>query len=144
MDHFNEWMISSSLEAALNDLHAGQPSCPDAVKDDECVFCEIVAGRAPQTRVWEGSDAIAIRPRPAPINEGHLLIIPRRHVADAAEDPALFGRMAAWAAYLSLGNAKQFNIYTSAGADASQTVFHLHVHLVPREKGDGVTLARTD
>lgn len=141
MDHVNEWMISSSLEAALNDLHRGAPSCPDAADANECVFCAIVAGHAPQTRVWEGPDAIAIRPRPNPINDGHLLIIPRRHVGDAAEDPALFGRMSAWAAYLAIGT-KHFNIYTSTGACASQTVFHLHVHLVPREDGDGVALAR--
>lgn len=142
MHDVNEWMISTSMEAVAA-LNAGAPSCPDAAGTAACVFCEIVAGRAPQTRVWEGADAIAIRPRPEPLNEGHLLIIPRRHVTDAAEDPHLFGRMAAWAAFLAIGT-KHFNIYTSAGAEASQTVFHLHVHLVPRAKGDGIALARTD
>lgn len=142
MDHVNDRLISGALEAVLNDLHAGQPSCPDAVDPNECIFCTIVAGRAPQTRVWESDDAIAIVPRPTPITDGHLLIIPRRHVVHAAEDPALFGRMATWAAYLAIGK-KDFNIYTSAGRYASQSVFHLHVHLVPRTPGDGVVLAGT-
>lgn len=139
---FNERLTSSALEAALNGLHASRSSCPDAgVAAPECVFCDIVAGRAEQNRVWEGTDAIAITPRPNPKNDGHLLIIPRRHVVHAAEDPALFGRMAAWAAYLAVG-IKHFNIYTSAGEHASQTVFHLHVHLIPREENDGIVLAQ--
>lgn len=140
----HERLTSGALEAALNGLHAGPSWCPDTAPMDApaCIFCAIVAGRAEQTRVWEGADAIAIRPRPNPKNDGHLLIIPKRHVAHAAEDPALFGRMAAWAAFLAIGT-KHFNIYTSAGSHASQTVFHLHVHLIPREADDGIVLAQT-
>lgn len=140
---FNERMTSGALEAALNGLHTSQPSCPEAsVPASGCIFCDIVADRAEHTLVWAGRDAIAIKPRPNPKNDGHLLIIPKRHVVHAAEDPALFGRMAAWAAYLAIG-IKHFNIYTSAGEHASQTVFHLHVHLIPRAESDGIVLAQT-
>jgi histidine triad (HIT) family protein len=135
--------ITRALDGAVTGLHQKAPSCPDSVNPNACVFCDIVANRAPQERVWESEDAIAIRPRPAPINDGHLLIIPRVHVADARKDPALFGRMAAWAAYLSVSSRQDCNIYTSCGADASQTIMHMHVHLVPRFAGDGIALAST-
>lgn len=138
-----EPFISRALDAAIAALHASRPSCPDRVDPHGCVFCDIVAERAPQERVWNSPDAIAIRPHPAPINDGHLLIIPRVHVRDARQDPALFGRMAAWAAYLALTVKEDFNIYTSCGPDASQTIMHMHVHLVPRTAGDGVALACT-
>lgn len=139
----HEPFISRALDAAITGLHTTAMSCPDRADPNACVFCEIVADRAPQERVWESPDAIAIRPRPAPVNDGHLLIIPRVHVKDARQDPALFGRMAAWAAYLAVTIKEDFNIYTSCGPNASQTVFHLHVHLVPREEDDGVALAVT-
>lgn len=135
-----EPFISRALDAAVNALHASRQPCPDTTGSEGCIFCDIVAERAPQERVWESLDAIAIRPWPAPINDGHLLIIPRVHVADARKDPALFGRMAAWAAYLAVGT-QDCNIYTSCGKHASQTIFHMHVHLVPREEDDGVALA---
>jgi histidine triad (HIT) family protein len=136
-----EPFISRALDAALTGLHAAKASCPEQVDPNGCVFCDIVAERAPQDRVWESPDAIAIRPL-GPINDGHLLIIPRVHVADARRNPALFGRMATWAAYIAPSN-KDCNIYTSCGPHASQTVFHLHVHIVPREEYDGVALAVT-
>lgn len=107
----------------------------------ECVFCEIVAGRAPANVVAEWGDAIVITPLD-PVTPGHLLVIPREHVDDLAEDPKVTGRVmrraAQWAQILG-----PCNLITSKGAAATQTVMHLHVHLVPRREGDGLALPWT-
>lgn len=93
-----------------------------------CVFCSIVAGRSPAVVVREWGDVIAIRPLD-PVTPGHLLVIPHTHVADVGEDPVVSARTMACAA--------------SKGTDATQTVFHLHVHVVPRRAEDALPLPWT-
>jgi len=107
-----------------------------------CVFCGIVAGQAPAAVVRAWPDAIAIRPRSGGVAAGHVLVIPRRHVADVGEDPAVSAATARRAAELAreLGDV---NVITSRGAAATQTVFHLHIHVVPRREGDGLALPWT-
>ncbi|MFJ3283286.1 HIT family protein [Streptomyces halstedii] len=109
----------------------------------DCVFCAIAAGTAPATvlRAWD--DAIAFKPRGG-VNDGHTLVIPRTHVADWIENPAITGAIATRAAELAqeLGLAVG-NLITSAGEEATQTVFHLHLHLVPRQRNDGLPLPWT-
>jgi histidine triad (HIT) family protein len=76
-----------------------------------------------------------------PVVAGHVLVIPREHVADALTSPVLTGLVMEYAArYASTGKVGSCNILTSAGKAATQTVFHLHVHVVPRRKGDGLLL----
>lgn len=101
-----------------------------------CVFCAIVAGTEPATIVARWIDAIAIRPR-RPIVPGHTLVIPRVHVADFAQDPAVTAATFLHAAQLGRPPA---NLITSAGAEATQTVCHLHIHIVPRTARDGLAL----
>lgn len=107
----------------------------------DCVFCAIVAGRAPATVVREWDDVLAIRPRGG-VNDGHTLVIPRTHVPDAGTDPdvtaAVFRRAAELLDELPAGN-----LITSRGAAATQTVFHLHVHVLPRQERDGLPLPWT-
>lgn len=107
-----------------------------------CAFCAIVTGESPANVVREWSDAIAIRPRSGGVADGHLLVIPRQHVADVGSDPAVSAATMARAAELAadLPNA---NVLTSKGAAATQTVFHLHLHVVPRTDGDGLPLPWT-
>lgn len=108
-----------------------------------CPFCEIVAGRAPATIVREWPDALAIKPRGG-VNSGHTLVIPRAHIADFAEDPAVTGATATRAAELAQElDLTVGNMITSAGEAATQTVFHLHLHLLPRAAGDGLPLPWT-
>src|SRR5690349_1560889 len=95
----------------------------------ECVFCEIVAGRAPAEYVSTWPDAIAIYPL-NPVTPGHTLVIPRVHVQDASAEPEVTGLTFGRAAALIAG--RQVNLITSVGPAATQTVGHLHVHLVPR------------
>lgn len=107
----------------------------------DCVFCAIAAGQAPATIVHEWDDTIAIVPRGG-VTDGHVLVIPRTHVPDAGTDPEVTARTMARAAEL-MAEHPAANIITSRGAAATQTVFHLHVHVVPRQDGDGLPLPWT-
>ncbi|MFF2123531.1 HIT family protein [Kitasatospora sp. NPDC058184] len=100
-----------------------------------CAFCAIVRGHAPADVVREWSDAIAIRPRSGGVADGHLLVIPRQHVADVGTNPLVSAATMSRAAELPAAN-----VLTSRGAAATQTVFHLHLHVVPRTDGDGLPL----
>jgi histidine triad (HIT) family protein len=110
---------------------------------DRCDFCEIVAGRAPATIVAENHDhdAIAIVPLD-PVVDGHVIVLPREHITDAADDPWAAGDVMVLAGILAREH-QAANIITSIGAAATQTVFHLHIHVVPRVEGDGLTLPWT-
>lgn len=107
---------------------------------EPCPFCEINTGRAPATFVHEWTDAIAIVPL-NPVVEGHTLVIPKTHVTDFADNPDVSGATARRAAQLcrDLG-LMHANLITSRGVHATQSVFHLHLHLVPRTEGDGLAL----
>ena len=108
--------------------------------EQPCPFCEIVAGRAPATivRVWP--DAIAIVPL-GPVVEGHLLVIPHDHVSDFSSDPDITAITARRSAELALERGLICgNLITSMGAAATQSVFHLHLHLLPRAENDGLAL----
>jgi histidine triad (HIT) family protein len=117
-----------------------EKSLNDAVLRNACAFCEIVAGRAPAEYVSTWPDAIAIRPL-NPVTDGHALVIPRVHVSDAAAEPEITGIAFRRAAALIAG--MQVNLITSVGEAATQTVRHLHVHIVPRSRGDGLALPWT-
>lgn len=102
----------------------------------ECIFCKIVDGQAPATILKTWDDAMAIVPL-RPVVEGHVLIIPKEHVADALENPVITAMTMQRAAEFATGPC---NIITSVGKDATQSVFHLHLHIVPRHHGDGLLL----
>lgn len=111
---------------------------------DPCVFCEIVARRLPAERVDAATlRSIAIVPL-GPVTPGHVLFIPHVHVADAAEDPWVTADVMADAAHFARRQRRPFNLITSAGSEASQSVFHLHVHYVPRMAGDRLALPWTE
>ncbi|MEU6467470.1 HIT domain-containing protein [Streptomyces sp. NPDC046976] len=107
-----------------------------------CAFCSIAAGIAPATVVRDWGDVLAIRPRSGGVNEGHLLVIPRTHVENAGTDPTVSGRAMECAAEL-MAEHPAANIITSKGAAATQTVYHLHIHVVPRAAEDGLPLPWT-
>ena len=102
-----------------------------------CVFCEIIAGRAAAAVVHESRDSLVIVPL-CPVVEGHVLVIPRSHVLDAADDPVTAGMAMHDAANYARDRLDEFNIITSAGVAATQSVFHLHLHVVPRAVNDGL------
>ena len=103
---------------------------------DGCLFCRIAAGEIPSELVHEDDQVVAFRdinPQ-APV---HILLIPRRHVASAAEltedDGSLLGRLFATAATLAGREGvagSGYRLITNVGRDAGQSVPHLHLHLL--------------
>lgn len=105
-----------------------------------CPFCgRIERGEYDYDDRW----SVAFQPL-NPVVPGHFLVVPRKHVAHALESPGSAGKAMELAGYLAnqMG-LESANFITSAGRDATQTIFHLHVHLVPRREGDGLTLPWT-
>ncbi|MGY4988069.1 HIT family protein [Streptomyces nigrescens] len=119
------------------------PQRPRTPRRPGCPFCLIVCGRAPATVLREWPETIAIRPRHGGVTAGHVLVIPRVHVADVAEDPVVSAATMLRAAELA-AEVGDCNVITSRGPSATQTVRHLHLHLVPRAEGDGLLLPWTD
>ncbi|MFE2967545.1 HIT family protein [Streptomyces sp. NPDC059340] len=106
---------------------------------EPCPFCEIVAGRAPATIIRAWPKVLAIVPL-NPVVEGHILVIPKLHVRDFVEAPMTAAETMRRASDLAADLDCPMNLITSKGREATQSVFHLHLHLVPRAEGDGLAL----
>lgn len=111
----------------------------------DCLFCKIVAGEIPASIVAEDDRTVAFMDI-APATRGHLLVVPRAHstdLHDAVEADVvavhLMARQMAARVAQRLG-ADGVNILQSNGPAAWQTVFHLHVHVIPRYDGDPLRL----
>jgi diadenosine tetraphosphate (Ap4A) HIT family hydrolase len=109
----------------------------------DCPFCAIARGEDESAEVvCEGETWIAFFPL-RPSTPGHTLVIPRRHVTDMwSTDPMLASEL--MTAVIEVGHAIQtaltpdgMNLITSSGEEAEQTVYHLHLHVVPRYRDDG-------
>ena len=109
---------------------------------EDCIFCQIASGNAKSWKVYETDHAYAFLDI-HPVNEYHTLVIPKRHYVNIFDIPTeeLLHVMSAlkhvvdlYQERLGLANAQ---IVNSSGAEAQQDVFHLHFHIVPRQKGDG-------
>ncbi|WP_063891029.1 MULTISPECIES: HIT family protein [Streptomyces] len=107
-----------------------------------CPFCHIVRGVAPARVVREWADVLAIRPRGGGVTPGHVLVLPKTHVPDVAADPVVSALTMRHAAELA-AEVGDCNVITSRGTAATQTVLHLHIHVVPRRPGDGIQLPWT-
>jgi histidine triad (HIT) family protein len=112
----------------------------------DCVFCRIVAGTIPSTRVHEDEHTVAFMDI-GQVNPGHVLVAVKAHAEDiyaldeaqaaAAFRAATRVARAIRAAFAPAG----LSVYQANGKPAGQTVFHFHLHLVPRHEGDGMALA---
>jgi histidine triad (HIT) family protein len=110
------------------------------VKED-CIFCAIVAGKAPACRVAEDGDALAFLDI-FPVAEGHTLLIPKDHAENVFEmedgpmrATAALARRVARAIRAELAPAG-LAVYQANGEAAGQTVWHYHQHLIPRRTGE--------
>lgn len=110
-----------------------------------CIFCGIVAGEIPATKIDEDDRVVAFMDI-NPATRGHALVIPRTHAKDVLEiDPedlaaaARMGQKLAQRAVGSLG-ADGVNLLNSCGEHAWQTVFHFHLHVIPRYESDPLQL----
>ncbi|MCW1959807.1 MAG: HIT family protein [Mycobacterium sp.] len=113
-----------------------------------CIFCDIVGGSAPAVRVYEDDDYLGfldIRP----FTRGHTLVIPKQHFVDLTDTPAptlagmlTVGQRIAVATRSSGLAATGNNIAINDGKSAFQSVFHIHLHVIPRRDGDKVSFVK--
>ncbi len=112
-----------------------------------CVFCAIVAGEGPAIRIYEDEDYLAILDI-RPFTRGHTLVLPKRHTVDLMDTPPetlaemlIIGQRIARAARATeLADAT--NIGINDGRAAFQTVYHIHLHVLPRRNGDKLAVAK--
>jgi histidine triad (HIT) family protein len=113
--------------------------------DPNCIFCKIVAGELPATIVDEDERTIAFMDV-NPANRGHALVVPREHSADLLSVDRDDLVAVTLAAQRLAGRVKErlgadgVNLVNSCGAVAWQSVFHFHVHVIPRYEGDPLRL----
>ena len=116
------------------------PGCP-VEAGDACVFCRIVAGREPSDIVFADDVAVAFLDR-SPLFEGHVLVVPVAHVVTLADLPVdavgpFYSRVRALSAAVPTAVGAQGSFVANNNV-VSQSVAHLHVHVVPRVRGDGL------
>lgn len=112
-----------------------------------CVFCAIVAGEAPAIRIYEDDAYLGILDI-RPFTRGHTLVLPKQHTVDLTDTPpetlaqmvTIGQRIARAARATELADAT--NIGINDGGAAFQTVFHIHMHVLPRRNGDKLSVAK--
>ena len=116
------------------------------MKDKECIFCKIAAGEIPSATLYEDEDFRVILDL-GPASKGHALILPKEHYRNLYD---IDEKVAAKAFVLAKNMVKKmtdvlgcdgYNVVQNNEEAAGQTVFHFHMHLIPRYKGDDVGLA---
>lgn len=113
--------------------------------DENCIFCKIIAGEIPSTAVYEDDDFRAILDV-NPAARGHVIILPKKHAAnifeleeeDAAKIFPVAKKIAS--ALMKTYDCDGVNVLQNNGEAAGQTVFHLHVHVIPRYYDDDVNI----
>ena len=113
--------------------------------DDNCIFCKLANGQIPTNSIYEDDDFKVILDA-APAAKGHAIILPKTHAANLFELPDEYGEKI-FAIAKKCGKAIKetydydgLNVLQNNGEAAGQTVFHFHMHLIPRYEGDQVGL----
>ena len=112
------------------------------MRDDNCIFCKIANGEISSATLYEDEDFRVILDL-GPATKGHALILPKNHFANLFEIPADIEAKAFVLAQKMATKMKKvfdcdgFNIVQNNGTTAGQTVFHFHIHLIPRYDKDG-------
>lgn len=112
------------------------------MKKDDCIFCKLANGDIPTNTIYEDED-FRVFLDAAPATKGHCLIVPKEHFDNLEElDDAVGAKVMPLAKKMmkllkEKLNWDGFNVVQNNGAIAGQTVFHFHMHLIPRYKGDG-------
>jgi len=111
----------------------------------DCVFCKIAKKELTAAIIFEDEDCFAFAPL-NPITEGHILIAPKKHFQDIFDiDTNTLTKITAIAQkigreFIEEKRATGINLLHASGKDAQQSVFHFHLHLVPRRPNDGLDL----
>ena len=115
------------------------------MKDNNCIFCKLANGEIPTATLYEDEDFRLILDA-NPASKGHALIIPKEHYANLYElEESLAGKAMILAKKMvakmtDVLGCDGYNLVQNNGECAGQTVFHFHLHLIPRYKDDGVGL----
>jgi len=115
------------------------------MKNDNCIFCKIAAGEIPSATIYEDEDFRVILDI-EPASKGHALILPKDHYANLYELPEELASKALVVAkkvvtkMTEIVGCEGYNVLQNNGEVAGQTVFHFHMHLIPRYKEDDVTI----
>ena len=113
--------------------------------NDNCIFCKIAAGVIPSATIYEDEDFRVILDI-EPASKGHALILPKEHYANLYELPEELASKAMLVAKKVITKMTEilgcdgYNVLQNNGEAAGQTVFHYHMHLIPRYKEDDVTI----
>lgn len=116
------------------------------MKDSNCIFCKITSGEIPSHTIYE-DESFKVIFDISPATKGHAIIIPKNHaknIFELSEEDASKIFVVAKKVASALNEVLQcdgFNILQNNGKIAGQTVFHLHVHLIPRYKDDNLVLS---
>ena len=115
------------------------------MKDKDCIFCKIAAGEIPSATLYEDDDFRVILDL-GPASKGHALILPKEHYRNLYDiDEETLGKAALLAKKMvtkltDVLGCDGYNVVQNNESCAGQTVFHFHVHLIPRYEGDNVGL----
>ena len=115
------------------------------MRDDNCIFCKLANGEIPTATLYEDEDFRVILDA-SPAAKGHALILPKQHYANLYElDESVASKVLVLAKKVitkmtDILGCDGYNIVQNNGEPAGQTVFHFHMHLIPRSKGDEVGL----
>lgn len=115
------------------------------MRDDNCIFCKLANGEIPTATLYEDEDFRVILDA-SPAAKGHALILPKQHYANLYElDDSVASKVLVLAKKVitkmtDILGCGGYNIVQNNGEAAGQTVFHFHMHLIPRSKGDEVGL----
>ena len=114
-------------------------------READCIFCKIIDGEIPSFKVFEDEKTLAFMDI-NPVNPGHVLVIPKHHAPDLMGIPTdWLTATVATAQKVARAVDKTLkpdglNLVQSNGPGAAQSVFHLHVHVIPRTEGDGLKM----
>ena len=115
------------------------------MKNENCIFCKIAAGDIPSATIYEDDDFRVILDI-EPASKGHALILPKEHYANLYELPEELAAKALVVAKKVISKMTDivgcdgYNVLQNNGETAGQTVFHFHMHLIPRYEKDDVTI----
>lgn len=115
------------------------------MKKDDCIFCKIAAGEIPSTTLYE-DDKFRAFFDVSPASKGHALLVPKDHYDNLFElDEEVAGELFKKASKIARAlkeatGCEGMNLVQNNGTVAGQTVYHFHLHFIPRNEGDGVDL----
>ncbi|MDY0100739.1 MAG: HIT family protein [Bacilli bacterium] len=122
------------------------------MKNNDCVFCQIVKGLMPATKIYEDDDVLAFLDI-SQVTPGHALVIPKKHYDNFVSTPkdilskvmSVTQRISQ--ASLTMLGAKGINVLTNVNREAGQSVMHFHVHIIPRyisDRGFQITMLKNE